>query len=378
MLIERCLVKDRANRIADMSVVRFLLSDAGASLSEASAARADAPIPARSRVVPVVLATAAAVAILTFGLTRWLASPRAAARARSAHVSIALPEGYELGSTQLRPIAISHDGARIAYSGLKDGKTRIFVRALDEPEAKALEGTEGGDGPFFSPDGQWIGFFSGSKLRKITVSGTALQTLADAPSQRGGDWGDDGFVYFAPTNIAAIWRVPEGGGAAAEVTRVNAAAGEISHRWPHRIAGTTSLLFAVWTGPGEDEHHVAMRELESKEHHLLLRGADAPQYVSNPGRLLYTHRGQLLTVPWRPSQEDLGKAVPVAAVEQPDDRAGNEGPGNYGVSDDGTFTYVAGGRSSAIQRLVWIDRAGGFTPVPLPERTYENVAISPD
>jgi Tol biopolymer transport system component/tRNA A-37 threonylcarbamoyl transferase component Bud32 len=343
-----------------------------------AAAQAAAGAPRARTTLRLVLATAAAVALVTFGLTRWLVSPGAATAARSAHVSIALPDGYEIGAPNLRPLAISHDGARVAFVGLKDGKNRIFVRALEESEATALEGTEGGDGPFFSPDGEWIGFFAGGKLRKITVSGAALQTLADAPFHRGGDWGDDGFLYFAPTNVGSIWRVPEAGGAATEVTRVNPSAGEISHRWPHRVAGTNALLFSVWTGPGDDEHLVATLTMGSREHRPLIKGGDAPAYVAKPGFLLYTHRGQLFTVPWRPSQPDLGKAVPVAAAEQLNDRIGNEGCGNYSVSDDGTLAYLGGGRFSGDHRLVWVDRTGALTPLPLPERIYENAAISPD
>ncbi|MEO7795652.1 MAG: protein kinase, partial [Thermoanaerobaculia bacterium] len=392
MLLERCLLKDRALRLADMSVVRFLLSDTGVSLSTATAAVGTNagvgdpgdPRPTWRRMAPAILSTALATALLAFGLTRWFGSPggamgpSGAVRARSAHVSIALPEGYELGSTHLRPIAISRDGTRIAYVGQRDEKNRIFVRTLDDPEARALDGTDGGDGPFFSPDGQWIAFFAGSKLKKIAVGGAAQQTLAEAPSQRGGAWGDDGYLYFAPTNMSGIWRVPEGGGAATEVTRPDAAGGEVSHRWPQRIAGTPQLLFSVWTGPGDDEHHVAVQTLSAGPHRRLVTGGDAPQYAANPGLLLYTHRGQLFTVPWRPGAQDLGKAVPVAAAEWPSDGIGNEGCGNYTVSDDGTLLYLRGGRSSAAQRLVWIDRAGALTPLPLPARIYENVAISPD
>ncbi|MBK9376620.1 MAG: protein kinase [Holophagales bacterium] len=376
-LLRRCLERDPKNRMRDVGEARI-------ALVQASAPSADAPPPVRAADPPVargrwpvVLAAAAAAAIVTFGLTRGLVSPGAATAARSARVSIALPEGHELGSSQLNPIAISRDGARVAYVGLRDGRNRIFVRALDALEATALEGTEGGDGPFFSPDGRWIGFFAGSKLRKIAVGGAALQELAEAPSHRGGDWGGDGYLYFAPANISGIWRVPEGGGTATEVTHVNAAAGEISHRWPHRVAGTDTLLYSVWTGPGDDEHHVAVQTLGKKEHHLLVKGGDAPRYAAGPGLLLYTHRGQLFTVPWRPSQQDLGGAVPVAAAEQPNDGIGNEGCGNYAVSDDGTLAYLGGGRISAM-RLVWVDRANALAPLPLPERAYENVAISPD
>ena len=326
----------------------------------------------------VVLATAATVAVVTFGLTRWLGSPGAATSGRSAHVSIVLPQGYELGSSQLSQLAISHDGTRIAYVALKDGKNRIFIRALEDPEARALEGTEGGDGPFFSPDGEWLGFFAGGKLRKIAVSGAALQTLADAPFHRGGDWGDDGFVYFAPINSGGIWRVPEGGGAATEVTHLDTAAGEISHRWPHLVAGTSTLLYAAWTGPGNDEHHVARQTVGSAEHLLLVKGGDAPQYVVNPGLLLYTQQRQLFTVPWQPSQQDLGKAVPVAAAEHPNNNYGNEGTPNYAVSDDGTLAYISSGGSYDQRRLVWINRVGTITPLSLPERPYESVAISPE
>ncbi len=344
----------------------------------ASGAKVAARTPLLRTTRVAVIATAATVALLTFGVTRWLGSSGAARSGRSAQLSIVLPKGYEIGSSQFSPVAVSHDGSRLAYVGLKDGKNRIFIRSLEAPDAKALEGTEGGDGPFFSPDGEWVGFFAGGKLRKITVSGAGLQTLADAVFHRGGDWGDDGFVYFAPVNTGGIWRVPEGGGTATQVTRLNTAAGEISHRWPHVVAGTTTLLYAAWTGPGDDEHHVAMQTIESPEHTLLVRGGDAPQYAGQPGLLLYTHRGQLFTVPWRPSQRDLGKAVPVAAAEQPNTNAGNEGTGNYAVSDDGTLAYLSSGGSYNKQRLVWVSRPGVITPLSLPERAFENVAISPE
>jgi serine/threonine-protein kinase len=380
VLIERCLVKDRAARLSDMSVVRFLLSDAAGSLSGAAAATAATPAAPRSRrrIAPLVLATALLAVAATSGITRWLAPATGSGAGGVTHASIVLPDGVELGSVALLPLAISHDGARIAFVGADGGKNRIYVRALDEYEARALEGTEGGDGPFFSPDGQWIGFFAGSKLRKIAVGGAALQTLADAPTHRGGDWGDDGFIYFAPTNVGGIWRVPEGGGEATEVTRKEPEKDEISHRWPHLIAGTNTLLFSIWTGPGDDEHHIAMKKVGSAEHHVLVKGGDAPRYAPQIASLLYTHGGELFAVPWRPSQTDLGKAVPVAAPERPHDNLGNEGCGNYTVSDNGTLAYLAGGKTRNATRLVWVDRSGKPELAPVPEHKYENAAISPD
>jgi len=380
VLLTRCLVKDRTERLSDMSVVRFLMSDTAKALtSGAAAAAVEAPAPPRRRLAPLVVATAAIAVAVTFALTRWLSPAGApAASGQATHVSAVLPDGVELGSTNLLPIALSHDGTRLAFVGEQDGKNQIYVRTLTDPTPKALDGTEGGDGPFFSPDGRWIAFFAGSKLRKIAVGGAALQTLADASFHRGGDWGGDGYIYFAPTNMSGIWRVPEAGGAATEVTRREPANGEISHRWPHLIAGTNTLIFGVWTGPGDDEHHVAMQTIGTAEHHVLVRGGDAPRYAATLGLLLYTRLGELFQVPWRPPQTDLGRAVPLSTSEQPSDGIGNEGCGNYAVSDDGTLAYLAGGRTRTATRLVWVERGGAPAALALPERAYENVAISPD
>ncbi len=379
VMLQWCFIKDRAERLSDMSVVRFLMSDTAKSLSGVSTpTEPAAPDTARRRVAPLILATAALAVIATFGLTRWLLPSGAATSAGVAHVGIGLPEGVELGSTNLLPLAISRDGARVAFVGLRDGKNQVYVRALSEPEPRALDGTEGGDGPFFSPDGQWIGFFAGSKLKKVAVGGAALQTLADAPGHRGGDWGDDGFIYFAPSNIGSIWRVPEGGGVATEVTRKVPADGEISHRWPHLVRSTGTLLFGVWTGPGNDEHNVAVQTIGAVEHRVLVKGGDAPRYAAKPGFLLYTRLGQLFALPWRPSQAEIGGTVPLTMSERPSDAIGNEGCGNYAVSDDGTLAYIAGGRIRSATRLAWVDRSGAVEQVAQPERLYENAVISPD
>jgi serine/threonine-protein kinase len=379
-LLERCLDRDAKSRLRDVGEARVEIAktEAGAPESAIGGHTPDtAPRRAAPRGVPLVI-TAAAVAIATFGLTRWLTPPGPSGLGGVARVSIALPDGEEVGAPNLGPIAIARDDSRVAYVGLRDGKTQIFVRAFGERIAKALDGTAGGQSPFFSPDGQWIGFFAGGKLRKIAVGGTALQSLADAPFERGGDWGDDGHIYYAPTNIGTIWRVPESGGAATEVTHRDTAAGEISHRWPHLVAGGGPLLFSDWTGPGNEEQNIAVQALGEASHRLLVKGGNAPRYAAKPGLLLYAHIGELVAVPWRPAQRDVGGAVPVSMPERVNDFGGNEGTGNYALSGSGTLVYLAGGRSRNARRLVWIDRAGKVEPASLPVRDYENVLFAPD
>ena len=389
-IVRRCLEKKPERRFQSTSDLGFALealstaNSSGASRTQ-TAPTLDTAAPEklsdwrnRSWIIALIVAASAlALVATTYGLTRWLQHGTATTNGDVAHVSVVLPDGDELGLTSQWPIALSEDGMRVAYAGLRGGKTQLFVRTLGEAAPHVLDGTEGCQSPFFSPDGQWIGFFAESKLRKIAVGGAAMQTLADAPFSRGGAWGSDGFIYFAPTNIGGIWRVPEGGGPATEVTRKDPASGEISHRWPHLVLGSNMLLFAVWTGPGNDEHNVAIQEIGSKDHHILVKGGDAPRYVQNPGMLLYVRLGELFAVSWRPSNPDLGRAVPVAMSERINE-IGTEGSGNYAVSGAGTLAYVAGGRSLNAARLVWTERTGKVEPLPLPERDYENVMISPD
>jgi serine/threonine-protein kinase len=331
-IVRRCLEKKPERRFQSTSDLGFALealstpSSSGASRTQTGLTLDTAASVKlsgwRSRfgMSPLVIAALAvgalALVATTYGLTRWLLHSNAPTNVDVAHVSVVLPDGDELGLTSQWPIALSEDGNRVAYAGLRGGKTQLFVRTLSDAAPRALDGTEGCQSPFFSPDGQWIGFFAESKLRKIAVGGAAMQTLADAPFSRGGAWGSDGFIYFAPTNIGGIWRVPEGGGTATEVTRKDPASGEISHRWPHLVSGSNMLLFAVWTGPGNDEHNVAIQEIGSKDHHILVKGGDAPRYVQNLGMLLYVRLGELFAVSWRPSNPDLGRAVPVAMSER--------------------------------------------------------------
>src|SRR5207253_6637756 len=126
--------------------------------------------------------------------------------------------------------------------------------------------------PVFSPDGKWIGFFASGKVRKITADGAGLLDLADAVDGRGGFWASDDTIYFAPTNVAGIWRVPAAGGPAAEFTALNHANGEISHRWPHVTPDGKTLLFTIWTGPGPDERTIVEQSIATGDRHALMKG----------------------------------------------------------------------------------------------------------
>ena len=379
-LVERCLERDIRVRLRDIGEARVEIAKIEAGAPESGAVSVPAGPSSHGperRVIPLLLATAAVAIIATLGVARYFLSA-AVTTGAIAHVSLALPDGHELGTVHLRPFAISADGTNLVYVGLHEGTNQLYLRSLSEPSPRVLEGTVGGASPFFSPDGKWIGFFADRKLKKIAVGGAALQTLADAPYQRGGSWGSDGYIYFAPANSGGIWRVRESGGPAEEVTKKDTPKGEISHRWPHFVAGTNTLLFGMWTGPGDDEQNVAVQTIGESKHHVLVTRGGSPRYAAATGMLLYTHMGTLFAVPWRPPQTDLGQAVPVAMPEQTFDAGLNESAGTFDVSRDGALAYLSGGRARNSSRLVWIDRNGKATLPPLPERNYETAVISPE
>src|SRR5262249_58956610 len=111
------------------------------------------------------------------------------------------------------PAVVAPEGPQLPFVPQPHGggAPRLYVRRLDQLTATALTGTDNAVGPFFSPDGQWLGFFGGGKLKKIAVTGGALVPLADATTARGGSWADDGTIVFTPTTANGLLRVPAAG-----------------------------------------------------------------------------------------------------------------------------------------------------------------------
>jgi serine/threonine-protein kinase len=404
-LLRRCLEKDPRRRLASMADARLELEDtetAGAtgaatgSGAWASGTGSGAAAPARRALsLPVALGIAAAAALLTAGLMRAFA-PATAPVAQAAHgvtrLAVALAENDEVVDTNRVPLALSPDGSMLAFVARHDGIQQLCLRRFTERDPVPLPGTEGATMPFFSPDGQWIAFFAQTKLKRIAVGGAAMQIVtADAPDPRGGAWGRDGVIYFAPTNMSGLFKVPASGGVATALTTLDSDKGEISHRWPQVLPDGQALLFTIWTGPGMDERRVVMQSIATGERHDLVAGGDSARYLpggaggrdlpgtagpSTTGHLLYGRMDNLFAIPWDPSVTDLSGAVPITLPEHP--RLENEGAADYDVSAGGTLAYLTGGPARYLQRVVWVDRSGRTEALPIPERDYGSVVLSPD
>jgi eukaryotic-like serine/threonine-protein kinase len=151
---------------------------------------------------------------------------------------MSLTAGFRLGPYDDRPMALSPDGTRLAFIAANpDGRNMLWIRALSGMAAQPLAGTERASYPFWSPNSRFVGFFAGGKLKKIDASGGPPQTLCDAQLSRGGTWGSEGVILFAPSPREPISRVSAAGGTAVPVTAFDASRREFSHRYPYSMIG---------------------------------------------------------------------------------------------------------------------------------------------
>lgn len=379
--VRRCLAKAPEARWQTASDLHEELKWVAETIAQGLNKTAETQVAVKRWRRPIPLVATGLIALVTAiaaSLAVWM-SRTAAPEGSSAvtRLSVALPVGDQVALAN-PGLALSPDGMQLAYVGIRQGKQQLFLRPLDGLESKPIPATEGAINPFFSPDGQWVGFFAQGKLKKVSVNAGAIQILCDAPGGgggQGGSWGPDNSIYFALTSVSGLWKVSAAGGTPTEVTRLDRSNGEVSHRWPQLLPGGKAVLFTVWTGPGWDQRQIHAQSLETGERHLLVRGGDTGRHVST-GQLVYAARGDaLMAVPMDLGRLEVTGAAPVPLAEQV--RGGGEGV-HYAVSNLGELAYVPGSVRRFEHRLVWVDRKGAVEPLSAPTREYVNAAISPD
>jgi serine/threonine-protein kinase len=270
-------------------------------------------------------------------------------------------------------VALTPDGSHLAYVATQGGTQQLYLRAMDSLETKPVPGTEGAVEPFFSPDGQWLGFFADGKLKKISVSGGSAVVLGDGRQFRGASWDSQGTIAFSPSNVSALEQVPDGGGAPQPLTRVEK--GENSHHWPDFLPGGKAVLFAAGTMAGRwTNSRVAVQSLATSERRDVVQGGTRPHYAPS-GHLIYAQGGSLMAIPFDPKRLTItGTAVP---VEEGVLQFAFSGAAQYSLSATGSLVYIPG-REVTQSRLVWVARNGTEQPLAAPARTYAVPRISPD
>ncbi len=280
-------------------------------------------------------------------------------------------------------LAISPDGTRLVYPAIEGGKRLLYMRALDQLDAQPLRGTDDGDDPFFSPDGEWVGFFTGATgstgtMKKVAVRGGPAITLCAAPAPRGASWGSDDTIIFSSGNNAqgSLQRISAAGGVPTRLTTPDVKKNELVHGWPERLPGGKAVLFSVHPGPGFDAGHIAALSLETGTSHTVIEQGYHAHYVPT-GHIVYILGGNLMAVPFDVGRlETTGPTVPVVEGVRGRSSVGNA---SFGVSRTGFLVYASGGTTSGVRRtLVWVDRQGHEEPVAAPPRAYVYPRLSPD
>ena len=370
-LLRRCLQKDLRRRQQHIDDARIEMEEA--LTAPATAAPAAAAVPARTgwrRAIPLVLGSLVLIAIT--GLAVW--NLRTPAPRPLTRLTLTLPETERLGARgagMIEPVvALSPDGTRLVYIA----NQQLYLRPMDSLEARPIPGTEGAIYPFFSPDGQWVGFFADAKLKKVSISGGAALTLCDVATSRGGSWGTDETIVFGKV-ATGLSQVSSAGGTPQELTTLKE--GETQHFWPHSLPGGEAVLFSVWTGSLETSR-IEVHSLETGERRVLIQGGTHARYAPT-GHLVYAQAGTpgtLLAAPFDLERlEVTGAPFPIVegVLQSP-----VSGLAQFSFSSLGALVYVPGSVQTVEYTLVWVDRTGAVEPLAAPPRQYRNPTLSPD
>jgi hypothetical protein len=370
-LIQRCLTKDRKQRLQAIGEARIAIDE---SLRGAPPETAE-PLPARRSIVP--WAVGAAVAVLAAGVAGWgwwhATRPVDRPLVRldvDLGVEVSLPPPG-LGSS----VIISPDGTRLVYvASVLGGPPKLFTRKLDQPTVTELAGTEGATGPFFSTDQQWVGFSVGDRLSKISLEGGAVVPLGDLSFIVGASWGEDGNIIVGQAIKAGMTRIPASGGAPTLVTEL--AKGEVAHANPQILPGGKAVLFVVDTLGNPDKNSIEVVSLADHRRKTVVRGGNSARYLPS-GHLVYVNRGTLFAIPFDLDRlETHGTAVSVldqVAHDTPSDAA------QFDVSRTGTMVYRrATGSGMRMMTVQWLDGTGKAEPLLAKPGVYEEPHLSPD
>jgi len=371
-LLERCLRKNRQERIGDIAVARFLLDDSAAA-SPAAAAAAAQPEPRTRSFAPILAASL--LAAIVVGAGAWALRPSRAALP-VAKFSLTLPEGQQLTTTVRNIVAISPDGTELAFVA----GNRLFMRSLSEFDAHQLGGADAMTAmlcPSFSPDGRSIAFYADGSVKRMPVTGGTAVTVCSVDPPFGLTWDATGILIGQAGK--GIVRCPADGGAAETLATV--AQGEQVYG-PVMLPDGKTLLYTIAKATDGavrwDKAQIVAQTLASGARKTVVNGGADARYAG--GRLLYAMGGIVFAVRFDPaSQTVLGGQVPVIEGVRRANGA-NSGVAHFATADNGTLVYIPGPTTTATAAftIALADRTGTITPLPITAAPFYHVRASRD
>ena len=376
-LIARCLTKDPRARLQAIGEARIALSGGRDDVPATSATTTPA---SRSFARPGGFIAGALLLGAVLGAAGYALSHRGTRPAPAvSEVSMMLPPGQRFGGDRgYHFFSISPDGRAIACAIVDDSGRMLHLRRLDRREDISLVGTESIRNMFFSPDGEWIGFFNSTALCKVRVQGGSPVVLAETGQDRGGTWLKDGTIVFSAETTVPLTRIPSAGGTPVKVTELDTTRSERTHRFPSALDGGPWVVFTVGrldSPGGYDDSPIDAVNVNTGERRNLVQGARRAIWAP-PGYLVFDRSGDLYAMPIDPRNPRPGPE-PMPVREGVDGET-SSGAGYFEISNDGTLAWVPAEKSGINRDIGWLDREGRWTSSKLPPGPYISLSLSPD
>jgi serine/threonine protein kinase/Tol biopolymer transport system component len=368
-LIQSCLERNRAARIADVSTVMYVLTEVEVNPETPVSPFVATRVERGWRWA----AVAAVVGLLT--VIAFFASPKTPRDTQTFRFQVPPP-----GTTLAEYLSISPDGRHLAFVADVNGATRLWIRELDALDAREIRDTDGAAYPFWSPDSAYVGFFAQGQLRKVAATGGLAHVICDAPNSRGGSWSRDGIILFTPNPLGPIFSVSAAGGMSTALTKVLETGNVTGHRFPSFLPDGRHFLYLL----ASDKPDVAGLYVRSLDGNVNVRiapnktnGVFVPMTGSPfTGHVLFRRDDDtLMALPFDSrSLRPTGEAVPLAE-QVPTTWA--LGHGEFSASANGTLAYRSG-YTVEQRELAWMDRSGMRIATVSKPGPYLDFAMSPD
>jgi Tol biopolymer transport system component len=301
-----------------------------------------------------------------------------------ARSDIAMPEGTQFHRLYVE-LAFAPDGSALVFRAGSGSGARLYWQSLDGSPPRAIPGAEDGWAPFFSPDGKHLAFAQRGRLVKLALpsgqpdEASHVEPIAKVGLMRGASWGEVGGILYCPGAGQGLWRVSAQTGQTHEVTRLDPARHEQSHRWPSFLPRGRAALFTVLDASGRiDRSAIALLNIQTGRWARIIERGTCARYLPS-GHIVYARNGALLAVRFDlGTLETLGDPVPVASGIQMA-RGGGAGDASFAVSPSGSLAFAPENPLPARSSLLWIDREGKTDPVVDEQQAYAgNLDLSRD